>query len=87
MAISLVLQFGNKVLKEAEFVSNSSVVDSPEEGKKSSCPSDGDVAGKNDECIVCIESTEEVASWSGESVHENNSELLGMEIESECKTI
>lgn len=87
MASTLLLQLGSEVLKEAKIVSNSSVVVSPEEGKKSSCPSDGEVAEKDDACIVCIEFTEEVASWSGESVHESNSELLGWEIESECKTV
>lgn len=77
IASSLLLQLGNEVLKKAKFVSNSSVVVSSEEGKKSPCPSDGEVTGKDDVCIVSIEFTEEVASWSGESVHESNSELLG----------
>lgn len=77
MASSLLLQLGNEVLKETKFTFNSSAVVSPEEGKKSPCPSDGEVSGKDDAGIVCIKFTEEVASWSGESVHDSNSELLG----------
>lgn len=76
---SLLLQFGNEVVKEAKFVCNSSVVDSPEEGKKSPCPSDREITGNSDAVpgIVSLDFMKEVASWSGESVHESNSELLG----------
>lgn len=48
VASSLLLQLGNEVLKEAKFMSNSSLIVSPEEGKKSPCPSDREIAGNND---------------------------------------
>lgn len=79
VASSLLLQLGNEVVKEAKFVCNSSAVVSSEEEKKSPCPSDSEIAGNNDAApgIVSIEFMEEVTSWSGESVHESNSKLLG----------
>lgn len=78
VASSVLLQLRNEVVKEGKFMSNSSLVVSPEEGKNSPCPSDREI-GNNDAVpgLVSIEFMEEVASWSGESVHESNSELLG----------
>lgn len=58
-----------------------------EEGKKSFCFFDGEVIGKDDVCIVFIEFIEEVVLWSGEFVYESNLELLGWEIEFECKNV
>lgn len=84
MANSLFLQLGNKVVKEAKFVSNSFVVVCPKEnvgaieaGEERLCPSDVEVAG-NDDVVpgISAEFTDGVASWDGVPVHDSDSELL-----------
>lgn len=92
---SLLLQLGNEVVKEVKFVSRSFVVVSPEENlvateavERRLCPFDGEVAGEDDVIPdpVSAKFAEEIASWSEESVHDNDSELLGR-VNSECKNV
>lgn len=83
---SLFLQLGNGVVKESKFESISFGVLSPEENvgtpeagevRLRLCPSDEDVARKDDVVRgISTDFTEGVASWTGESVCDSGSELV-----------